>query len=346
MKILKHANISSFIDQFTKIIQNYVSNKPLRDLFDSQGIPLKVKRHNATRWSSHFYAYERLYKIREHLQRIEEVCLTKIPKAAWTDLHRLLMLLGVLNRHNLAVQSDTATLVDTFQALVSIMEELEKTAKQDAFLSKHLKGSPVWLDVFNYLKGRLVKEESTYIIAVTAWLCGNQANMLATPTETVYSWFEDNADAILSSAGVSVPENVAEQVKLQLAALESRKGPWRCTDVEIGKGNIINQPSLYFKRRLYKPECSLVARIGHVLLSISPSEAAVERVFSTFKLHWTPRRNALDIKTVDDILTVQAHHLLSVDSDVILPTKVNRIPLALNPEEEGDSDFEDIKQDD
>ena len=89
--------------------------------------------------------------------------------------------------------------------------------------------------------------------------------------------------------------------------METEADKWVLTLAErssVHKRRLVN-PLQYYTRRLEHDETHLLATVAVTLLSIVPSEAAVERTFSALKMQWTPRRNQLQVETVEDLLQLQ-----------------------------------------
>lgn len=90
-------------------------------------------------------------------------------------------------------------------------------------------------------------------------------------------------------------------------AMEEQRGKWWPDSLELARASsaTFRSPLNYYQRRSHHPECSPLAQLAVILLSVVPSEASVERTFSWLKMQWTARRNRLDVSTVNNLLRLQ-----------------------------------------
>ncbi len=98
-------------------------------------------------------------------------------------------------------------------------------------------------------------------------------------------WLTNNAEHILLNCKIDCDINTVTQVISQFNALCHKNGHWRLLlrEYHSDRGTRLKNPISYFRDRRQLIECTPFAETCLAVLSIIPSEASVERMFSTMK---------------------------------------------------------------
>jgi len=213
------------------------------------------------------------------------------------------------------VQADGAGLLQYWQAINSIMELLSKIINNQIFKSSILKKhKAVFTSAFDYLSGRWGELKCSTAVSAAAYLAGQRGGKLSCSVSDTHAFFDEYAYDLLSLAGV-IPHHLGHstvtiRLRSQLQQMEKSEGPWTLNSDEQSKQRsmLVSDPILYYKRRSRMEECNPLASLAVIMLSIAPSEAAVERTFSSLKGQWTALRNQLTVDTVECLLHLQLNH--------------------------------------
>ena len=138
-------------------------------------------------------------------------------------------------------------------------------------------------------------------------LSGYKDTGVITNVSTVDEWLLESGPKLLKLLNIPTNDYTGAQLQHQVAEMETEAGNWALTKVErstMTQRKLVH-PMQYYTRRLEHADTNLLSIVATTLLAIVPSEASVERTFSALKMQWTPRRNQLQVDTVEDLLQLQ-----------------------------------------
>jgi len=296
---------------FNSVLDQYIVDKRLRHALDLQDASV-IKRKNDTRWSSHLYALQSIHQNKTAIEALEPGRTRRVITASdWTTLADIIIILQEWELSNKLMQADSATLLDYYLQLVSLLTYLERLKLRDVKgLSSSLmeRNTVAWTRTADYIYHRWADLDCNQIVAVTAYIARAKSRELGCDVSNAHSFFQYKATRLLRSSNIPIADNgVDKQLMKQLQQMEGEEGRWHLEPGESknSRTETLANPLLYFKRRSYYSECCPLASLAVILLTITPSEASVERTFSALKMQWTPRRNRLEVSTINNLLQLQ-----------------------------------------
>lgn len=310
MKIIDSKHVVSFIDAFNHIISRWGADKATRESF-RRGKTRRLVRHNDTRWSSHFYAYKRLVDDRDKIVAADPSFATYPTSEQWAQLAELLDVLVVFDTHNKVVQSDKSTMVDAYDAIVAITDLMHK-----AHSSSKLINPSIWVEVWHYWNKRITEADCKQLWLVAAFLARIENRHFPWNIRDIYKWFNDNSINVLKSIGFPCTPDTVNRVISQLKEFEISSDHWELMPLEDFQGRIVDYRH-YWLRRMSIDGCQELAHIAYTVVTITPSEASVERSFSSLKLQWTARRNCLATERINDLMMIKSNHSVCVEKRVL-----------------------------
>lgn len=303
--------LEPILKPFDVFLKQYKEDKKLRCMMDDEDAA-RVYRPNETRWSSYLYALVSIQRNRPQLDRLTGRPTTKrkkVPALDWLILDDVVAILQNWEKHNKVVQADSASLVDYFNAIVGLSAYLQQLIDGTAagITSTTVLGcGKAFLSTKQYILKRWNKLECRDAISAAAYLARARSTEFNCDVNTTHKFIRDSAVKLMQACHIPLPAgDVAGLLIKQLAEAEAPTAPWRYVELEStenkSKAELVNAVS-YYKRRLRYDEACLLASLAVILLTITPSEASVERLFSRLKLLWTAKRNSLHVSTVDNLL--------------------------------------------
>jgi hypothetical protein len=227
-------------------------------------------------------------------------------------------ILQTWEKANLLVQADSAGLLQYWRAVDSVVTTLKQLSNPDhrrQIQSPMLRAQRhVFTEALDYLLNRWQSLSCAAAVSATAYLAGHRGGELSISVSSVHELFNTYAYELLTLNKTIGHHRgkapIIRELRSQLTAMEKEEGQWQLNEDERskGKGVLINDPMLYYKRRLNYDDCALLSSLAVTLLSVAASEASVERTFSALKLQWTALRNQLNVKTVENLLQLQLNH--------------------------------------
>lgn len=207
-----------------------------------------------------------------------------------------------------------------------------------------------WLQQKTYLAERQNDLDSKDMTMFAAFVVGTTKAPLKVSEAAAKGWLMTNGQNMLTNCGEISNENAIDALLSQFHAFCSKKGRWSLSVGEYanGKGTALRDAGMYMRDRKDYAECRQLAVVCLAVLSVAPSEASVERLFSTLKYTWTPRRNKTHMGTVNSLLMIKCNARLcersgvSANDDEAVPSKHS--VLRVCDDGEG-SDDEEMKAD-
>lgn len=307
MEIIKSSMMAQVFDAFNAFIKAYHDVKDVRRPV-SQQCRLTILRAITTRWSSHYTAYKRIIGVHMQLQQIDNVAVQQVlpqPNQVFA-MSDILKLLELYQKHTNVVQSDSATLLDMYDAVITIKNTLKMNYERSDNLHPLLRNAEYWRTQHEYLINRFNNLDSVSVTWFAAFITGSTERDLSPTEASIRQWLLNNAMHILTNIQIGDTNSTLAQVILQFEAFCQKAGRWRMLASEYsGRGTRLRNPAAYFRDRRPYSDSALFAEICIAVLSIIPSEASVERMFSSMKQTWSARRNRLSMKTINNLLMIR-----------------------------------------
>ena len=276
-------------------------------------IELSLIKHNATRWSSRLRAAERVIRLNDCLVPLVPQILANLAKSKDTTLraHKfdapwwdaLKALVGFLKPFQVAtdvVQSDTSTLMDVYIQLLQLVEHLEALDTSHLFAN----AVPQMRKIIRLQWDKHINVNAVIMCATFAF-DNNYATLFTADTlDHAISWFikwganfvkqygmSDETDELIITATLMQQLSNMKAGISPFAALTSRKQM-----LELAAGRQRWDPRGLWA--LYKDSVPELASCALALLSLTASEAAVERTFSMQGSMHTKKRNRMSADLV------------------------------------------------
>jgi len=278
---------------------------------------LSLQKPNDTRWSSVLKAARRLVELKDYIQFV-------IPQdpTFWTGLDILVPFLTPFQIATDIVQSDTATLYDVYHQFAGLATQIDKMSEQHALFSIKAKA----LDAIKTHWNRNINKEAVITCAVLSfddshtklfsrkelndsikWFLGQ----FSVPFLTYYGCSEVNVSSIEAtlmeqwsefdgSTGVFV-DFLQDKDTLKNKQIEDNR-----TVNDKGQQHSSWDPRTVWRMKLRPAHELSICAIA--LLSITATEAAVERSFSIQDIVHSKRRNRLDDESVQDEMFIKFNY--------------------------------------
>lgn len=318
-RILDISMISDVVDQAVGIIDKFHSNKvyrlKLRQLQQTMGDKDKVVlKPNTTRWNSMYYAIDRLIDIRNHITSIMvNFNMPHLVDAVfWDKLVALLALLQPFRTLTDALQSDKATLSDVYTGFEKVYTGLDThkagllgpcvdEAKQAMY--------DRWISTAKQPCVQAIIILTTRISILTK---NYGVDQLIQGQQFIVDWgvkYGKQYNPTISSVRLNV----------QLAQYLGTGGHFQ--NVEMVRESYPDYDLFWSYYTLIAPELSEVAR---ALLSITASEASVERTFSAQGLVHSDLRNRMTDDKIEDEMFIKFNER-ALSSVVVDPDECERL---------------------
>ena len=252
--------------------------------------------------------------------------------------------LAVYHEHNQQVQADNATLADKYKAVVAVARLLRDAEHGQLFDNcPAMQNKEYWLDQCQYLTRRWNGLDCNLLICVAAHMSKLEDKLLKFKHNQIKGWIKKHCIHVLTNAGETVTDSDRSLVLSQFDAACNNESQWNPETVEIDEQTgILTNARAYYMDRMNDDSTRLYSTLCLIVLSITPSEASVERAFSRLKQHWSPKRNRCGTNTINNLLQIQYNHK-SCHAEV--QAESNTIPLSMYPilsplEVEEDSDID------
>lgn len=298
-KALKVSRMKRVLETTKAIIKQYDTTKALRlKLMQAQddNNQKKLIKPNTTRWSSELMASKRLLLLRRWVNAF-----TPQTDEYWEHLGYMCSFLQPFQLATDVIQQDRALLVDVYQQFIMLLQHCG-SFNQHPFLAKIAAKTKA---IINSHWNGMVKKEPVIACA-----------MLGLKPTSMFSAIDVfNAQEFIIEYGMNYisfyklgrsgasEDDIKQSLTGQLSDFIGRSGVFRSCDeksVDLQKyhaqtANATGTPENPYLRlwNLYITVAPELSAVAVALLSIPPSEAAVERSFSLQKLVHNPRRNRL-----------------------------------------------------
>jgi hypothetical protein len=308
-KILKLNGVSTVISSMNDILNAFMSSKEnrlkLKNLQLESGATTiySLVRPNDTRWSSSYYAAARMSQLHEFIN----IVLRREP-SFWTGLKSLIDCLKPFQTATDILQSDTATLFDVYSQFCSLLAYIKNVSASHILYAQKNAAEDIILQYWM----RHINISAVLSCAVMSFDRSYLSQFSAEQQTAARHWFIDFGVSYISYYHLSDEDN-KDSIRMVLLAQYSlftgRAGIFSALDKDIDsmKQQSIKQHSqrssssdinyTYFDPKtvwyLYKYTAPELTSAAVALLSIVPSEAAVERSFSMQDTVHSKRRNRL-----------------------------------------------------
>jgi hypothetical protein len=291
------------VAQLTDLIR-FFDSKDNRNALKQQQVlrgarPLVVIKPNDTRWSSTLRAAERMLLIRREVECCVEDCSVPSIESKEDFFKALSVLCDFLKPFQVAtdlIQSDVATLFTVYTQFGTLLTHTTSFGSVDA--TKALLSR--W--------ERRLNVPATIACAILSF--ANLPDALIARSKEARDFIRDFGSQYLvfyKISGSKSVRDVRDELTVQLAQFTARQGVFVTLDEDIA--TIARQPGPFNPRLVWSlyAEAAL-ARVATVLLSVSPSEAAVERTFSAQKAVHSDHRNRLHGDTIESEMFLKFNH--------------------------------------
>ncbi|MGH7239679.1 MAG: DUF domain-containing protein [Candidatus Saccharimonadales bacterium] len=324
-KIINLPVCKKVVTDMTKILSAFSSNKSLRhELILSQSRSpqqLTLVKPCDTRWSSSYYAAERMVKLRNHIEIIiQDKDDIQLEHSFWLNLMSLVECLKPYQAATDVLQADNALLYTVYTQFSSLLITLNALQSND-FLYQE---KAAMVDI---LKSYWMKNINVQAVITCAHLSfdANTTTIfdLADRT-TAQAWFEGWAVDYLMHYELSemkTRQSVLGAVQSQFGSFivkgdmfsdltdridNNKQKSLECNKKAATEG----KPAHYFfnPKEIWNQYVTSAPEITHAaiaLLSIVPSEAAVERSFSLQDMIHSKRRNRLKASSVQSEMFIR-----------------------------------------
>ena len=244
---------------------------------------------NDTRWNSHLYACQRLLQLKRFIDFIFPQSLS-----FWSELSLLIDYLSPFQTATDVLQSDSATLTHVWSQFNILLNHIQKNAS--AYGSSLTIRAEAAL---NYRWKKQVNQPATIACTILS---------LNIPNDNIAQEVINEANSFIIEFGVKYLSFYAltsfsldalkSQLTRQFASFQGRRSPFHTVDERVA--TLTCDPSIPFNPLdvwdLYATELSVVAK---ALLTITASEAAVERSFSKQDAIHTKKRNRMKDEVIE-----------------------------------------------
>jgi hypothetical protein len=262
--------------------------------------PLNLFRPCDTRWSSQLYAAQRLLRLKSFVDIV-------IPQESqfWADLASLIRFLKPFQTATDILQSDRATLYDSYLQYRDLLVHVNATSPTSLFGPAKEGVREILHDMWE----KHVVEEAVVACALLAFDEHVNSCFTAERIRTAIEWlqlFAARYALYWNLADSSVQEELRQQAKAEWSDFAGRTATSSFNSLDQ---DIIDIRAVHAKEQrrfdarsvwhLHSTQAPVIANAAVALLSISSSEAAVERTFSAQGDVHTDRRNRLGDDTVE-----------------------------------------------
>lgn len=286
---LKHESLASTVQQLLDLIRHFGVKEhciALRRIQEARQIKmLAVLKPCDTRWSSMLQAAERMLRL--HKEVITCYDCDSLPSVQPDFFDRLATLTAFLKPFQIAtdcIQRDTATLYTVYE--------------QFTMLQQHVKEKHAWAAVSILQRwGEHINVDATVACAILSFV-RPAANLNIQAAQRFIITFGSAYLQRYQLRGCETPQQIADSLTLQIADFNGREGVFSSLDERIA--TVQRSAAGWNPRKVWLlyNETALAA-VAVAILSISASEAAVERTFSAQALVHSKKRNALHSDTIE-----------------------------------------------
>jgi hypothetical protein len=280
--------LSAIAEQLTDLISLFDTKEKRQELRRMQdfrgGAPLALLRPNDTRWSSTFLAAERVLRIRKDLEICfeDEVASITSKEAFFTALADLVAFLQPFRSATDVLQSDSATLFSVYQQFTLLLEHVQ--ARDEGWAATVILQR--WRDNTN--------TPPTVASAILSFVHPPENMDVMAAQDFIVSF----GCAYLSFYALSTlgEQELTDKLTLQLLQFIGREE--RFSTIEDKRASVLRAGGTARMVWLLYNSCEL-GKVALALLSVTASEAAVERTFSAQAAVHTKKRNRLHSDTVE-----------------------------------------------
>jgi len=285
---------NAIFHEVTKILERFSSEKLLRlQLRNSQKnrkeLPLKLIKPVMTRWSSKITAAQRLLQLEPHITRIS----IPVSEGFWKNLRTVVTFLEPFKIATNNVQRQNAKLIDVYREFGCLSDHLQAEVNAMSIMS----------ETATACHNCLQKEFTTHLnpgalAAVAAFSFDKTGMELLKKTRVETATFiADWGKKFLTK----FYPNDAENVGVQALQFTTKSGHFQNVEDEAAsltfKGGF--DPIGFWGLFIDQPARAALARVALALLSVVPTEAAVERSFSAQADTHSRDRNSLSQELVE-----------------------------------------------
>lgn len=267
-----------------------------------------------TRWSSSLHAATRMFKLKPHISFI----MTSITVEFWTGLECLIECLQPFQKATDILQRDKATVFDVYLQFECLLSYLNDIKPSHILFSSKTKA----LEIVRKYWRKHVKLDLILSVAMLSFDTTYAQNFSADEITSAQDWLISFGVSYLRYYGLVEEESdAALQVNLTLlfASFVGRSGVFSSmqSKIDMFKGKVLEENAkksspeqyAYFDAKevwhLFKNTASQLYDVAIALLSIVPSEAAVERSFSMQGLIHSKLKNRMKDRRVERELFIK-----------------------------------------
>jgi hypothetical protein len=286
---LAHATFAPTMQQLTALINHFhakANRLALRHIQNARGIPpLAVLKPCDTRWSSQLVAAERLQRMQKEIVTCyDSESLPAVKPDFFAQLALLITFLKPFQTATDAIQRDTATLYTVYEQFIMLQQHVKEQNAEWAAVS---------------ILKRWKKHTNTAAVTASAILSFARPSShlsIADAQQFIVSFGSEYLLAFHNSSNSS-RQQLEDALTIQIAEFNGRCG--RFANIEqqkasVQRGGVWNPRMVW----LLHPGEEL-ADVAAALLSVSASEAAVERTFSAQVDVHSKKRNRLHSATIE-----------------------------------------------
>ena len=257
-----------------------------------------------TRWSSSLYAGRRLLTLRKAI----DLVLPDIELDFWSNLQSLCDFLKPFQIATDACQKDTSTLVDVFRQVSVILQHLNQMKESIPFFASQQPAKNLILRQWK----QHVKVDAVASTAMFSFSDDYERLYTQEERDSAQAFFFTFAVECLMFYQLSMrnADEVRRQLKIQWSDLSRRQGSFVSLDKEItdftSSAGLVDVKGVWGMFKGKAPELHACAM---ALLSITASEAAVERSFSAQDIVHSKRRNRVDDEQVEAEMFIKVNTL-------------------------------------
>lgn len=376
-KILALDGINDVISTMNRILTIFWRSKDNRlKLHNKQQGAERVYqliKPNDTRWSSSYYAAERMVKLRDHINIVinEDKNAEPLPDSFWPRLQSLVSCLKPYQQATDILQSDTATLFNVYSEFDKLLRETRKMADSSILYTQKA-------DVENIIMQYWMKHiNKSAVISCALLSLDNSAwsQFASSDLTEARKWFLAFGVSYINhykASDLSGEDEIGNILLDQYSQFVSRSGIF--ADMNDNYKKLVAKAAdqkhatssgssfTYFDPKklwgVYLNEAREICTAAIALLSIVPSEAAVERSFSMQDMIHSKRRNRLlddsvgsemfikfNLQAFDDKSTSQGNYIEINDENVqVEPNAIANLFVVQSRDVDVKSAEEDVKE--
>lgn len=255
-----------------------------------------------TRWSSSFHAAQRLLLLQEYIKMVflKHNINPSVPLTFWEDLASLVNVLEEFAISTDIIQRDDAVLFDVYQQFLKLSTLIKKCKSGSILYS-------VKDAAFNLLLTEYINHINEAAVICSALFSFDKTHMLTfneISRQKAKDWLLEFGVIFIKRYEYSTEDSetiIKSRILTQLGSFVGKKDVFLSMEKKR-ESMMIDLKSLW---NLYVDTAPELSHLALALLSVTASEASVERSFSAQDYIHTDKRNKLDDATVQSIMTIK-----------------------------------------